>query len=153
MLNESGTAAEGGLVEGLLQSLLSDYAPASQTFDVTLPHGETIPFKRLYDSVAMAELQREATQWAKSMMPKKGKPPALLPGWEAVYTADAELLAKVYCVTKLAVHPDFQDQLGVLKLARKAGPIFQSIVHQIDLASVNLIAQNEVETVEAEKKA
>ncbi len=137
---------------GLFDSIIEEYAPTSDTFEVILPKGEKLLFKKLFDSKEMKDLQREASQWAQGLMPKKGQPPALIPGWEAVYTADAELLAKVFCVARLAQHPDLQSQLNVLTLARRAGPIFQSIVHQIDLASVRGIGEAEGTAFEEEKK-
>lgn len=146
---------DGSLMAGLLDKIEEEYAPKTDTFDVVILIGGervAIPFRRILDGAEMDELQKGAIQWARSLLPLKGKPKPMSPELRQWFVKNPEVLAKVYIVTRLAMHDDFKTEWKVMKLYRKAWPVFQSVVNQIDLAATNQIGVSEADEVEAEKK-
>jgi hypothetical protein len=113
--------------------ILETFAPKSYTMDVVWPDGTTIPFKRLVDGAEIDRLGKEAAAWAAKLLKNK----AIQSQWADVFVHNAQALAKVYIMTKLALHEEFKSELAVLTLYRKAGPVFSTIIAQIDDASAS----------------
>jgi hypothetical protein len=113
--------------------ILDTFAPKTDTMDVVLPDGTKIPFKRLSDGAEIDRLSREATEWAAKMLRNK----SIQAAWKNIFVHDAAALAKVFILTKLALHEELQSEQAVLTLYRKAGPVFATIIAQIDYASAS----------------
>lgn len=151
-LLEEGKPIEGGAMDALLGRIVEEYAPETETFPITIlleGKPETFPFRRLTDGVEWDKLQKEAADYALSFRPKKvGKakmPKPMAPEmrkWSE--GVKPEVFAQVYVITRLAMHPAFKSEAGMMMMYRKVWPVFKSITGQIDLAMTNQIGDAEL---------
>lgn len=111
----------------MFEAWLARYAPTRGTVEVTLPGGETARFRVLASAVEVLEIAERGDALVDAVR-MGGGPLALYRDWpESVIRAAAGLAA-------LAVEPALSE-LQALRLAERAGALFQFLVEEVNQAS------------------
>ncbi len=131
-----------------VDDLITRYAPKNETFTVTLFDGEELKFKYVFDYTDIKKLQTGAADFATRMVEKKIP---LTGDMKEYWTDNIEVLTTAYVMAGTIQEPKISE-LEFLKLAKKAGVMFQYIANQYNYNETKAIVQNELAEVEAQKK-
>lgn len=128
----------------IIDDLITRYAAKDEFFTVTLPDGEELKFRHLRDYAEIKKVQEEAAKFASDMM-KEEK--AKLPAFRDIYTDNVDTLTSVAVLASTIEEPKISN-LELLKLAKKAGLLFQFIVNQYNIKETQHIVRQDLEKVD-----
>lgn len=129
-----------------IDDLIARYENKEEFFTITLPDGEELKFRFVSDYSELQTLQSGAVAFCKKM--QKGE--AVLPDWKPFLTDNVDTLTAVY-VLAYTIEDKKLTEFDLLRLAKKAGPIFQYILNQYNLKETEHIVRSEIKEIEDAK--
>lgn len=126
-----------------IEELITRYAAKEERFTVKLPDGEELTFRYLTDYADIKTVQDGAVEFVRKMQKGEG----VLPEWKEYLTDNMDTLTTVFILAATIEEPKL-TQLDFLKLAKKAGYIYQFIVSQYNFKETQHIIKRDLETVE-----
>jgi len=126
-----------------IDELIKRYEVKEESFTVTLPDGEELKFRHITDYDELKQMHDGAAAFCSRMSKGEG----LLPEMKEYATDCTDTLAAVYVLAHTIVDPKL-TQLDLLRLARKAGVIFNYILNEYNRKETAHYIKREVAEVE-----
>ena len=131
-----------------VDDLITRYAPTDEFFEVTLFDGEVLKFRHIRDYADIKAMQDGAADFGVRM---SNKQIPLIGDMNEYWTDNADTLATAYIMSKTIVEPQVSE-LEFMKLAMKAGSLYQFIVNQYNYNESKAIIKREIKEVDDAKK-
>lgn len=129
-----------------IDELISRYEVKEDFFEVSLPDGETLKFRHVKDYAELKVLHEGAIAFATKMAKGEG----VLPAWKEYTTDSRDTLIAVYVLAYTIQEPKL-EQIDLLRLAKKAGVIFQYILNEYNRKETEHYVKRDVAEVEEAK--
>jgi hypothetical protein len=129
-------------------ALLARYAPANETYDVTLPHGERLTFRALRSYSELKQQEAAAIRWFKSL-PSKGSPSFEMHPFKEFLPLDAASAIAAYNISDLSVEPKIEQRDALKMLA--APFLVNFILRSMDHANRSIASIIETQLLEEAK--
>lgn len=118
----------------LLDDLLDSRHEPPKRIDVALPNGEALAFEILTSYAEISQMRTAAQEFVEKFVGPNGEAKLVPLEWQPYFKPHRETLKWVYMLERLVVEK--QTQLSWLKLAAKAGYLFENIRDQVATAQV-----------------